>query len=105
MSEEKRFTVFIGSSVEGLNVARRVQGRFEHDRIDCVIWEQGAFRPSMTSLEALEDAGRRFDFAVLILTADDLEVSRAKVHSSIRDNVVFEFGFFMGALGRSRVFG
>lgn len=34
-----------------------------------------------------------------------MELSNGEIKPSIRDNVLFEFGFFMGALGRKRVFG
>jgi predicted nucleotide-binding protein len=44
------------------------------------------------------------DFAALVLTADDMTVSRGKAKPSPRDNVIFELGLFMGALGRERVF-
>lgn len=42
------------------------------------------------------------DFAILVLNADDMTLSRGSQHSSPRDNVVFELGLFMGALGRNR---
>jgi predicted nucleotide-binding protein len=45
-----------------------------------------------------------FDFAILVLTPDDLTQSRGKQQPSPRDNVVFELGLFIGALGRDRVF-
>jgi len=46
----------------------------------------------------------RFDFAALVLTADDLTASRQVVSLGPRDNVLFELGLFMGRLGRSRTF-
>lgn len=44
------------------------------------------------------------DFAALVLTADDQTTSRGKKKASPRDNVIFELGLLMGALGRERVF-
>ena len=96
--------VFIGSSVEGINIARTLRTCFEHDPFDVVVWEDGVFAPSATTIESLETAARGFDFAVLILTPDDLTASRDEVRSSIRDNLIFEAGLFMGAIGRRRVF-
>jgi len=55
---------------------------------------------SMTIIEKLEKYGRTADYAVLILTADDLmngdEPPRA------RQNVIQELGWFQGVLGRKR---
>lgn len=47
---------------------------------------------------------RSCDFAVLLMTADDTTASRGRRKASPRDNVVFELGLFMGALGRDRTF-
>jgi hypothetical protein len=45
-----------------------------------------------------------YDFAVLVLTDDDQITCRKVTQASPRDNVVFELGLFMGALGRRRAF-
>lgn len=96
--------VFIGSSVEGLDIARKIRSGFEHDPFDVVIWEDGIFVPSASGIESLEKAAGDFDFAILILTPDDLTQSRDAVLPSIRDNLLFEAGLFMGSMGRGRVF-
>lgn len=49
-------------------------------------------------------ASRRFDYAVLVLTPDDITVKRGTTLQTARDNVLFELGLFMGALGRERTF-
>ncbi len=103
-ARKSRSRVFVGSSVEGLGVARKVQANFEFDAFDTVIWENGVFKPSHTAIEALEDVAATFDFAILILTPDDMEISRGDIQPAIRDNVLFELGLFIGALGRKRVF-
>jgi predicted nucleotide-binding protein len=38
------------------------------------------------------------------MTADDMTVSRGLRKKTPRDNVVFELGLFMGAIGRDRTF-
>lgn len=101
---KSRAKVFVGSSIEGLNVARTIQTNFDHDPFDTIIWENGLFTPSLTTIEALEDAAEDFDFAILVLTPDGIEASRGEIHPVIRDNVVFELGMFIGALGRDHVF-
>ena len=59
---------------------------------------------STGTLEALCDAARTFDFAILVLTPDDVAVVRGKKENTARDNVLLELGLFLGALGRSRTF-
>src|SRR5262249_51578921 len=56
------------------------------------------------TLETLVAALNDYDFATLVLTADDLLEKRNITSRSPRDNVLFELGLFMGALGRSRTF-
>jgi predicted nucleotide-binding protein len=98
-----RPTMFIGSSSEGLKVAEHVQLLMERD-CEAEIWSQGVFGLSQGTLESLILALERFDFAVLVLTADDLVVSRGATRPAARDNVIFELGLFIGALGRQRTF-
>src|SRR5439155_8432431 len=58
----------------------------------------------MTVIEKFEMAGAAAGYAVVLLTADD--VGKAKDAEELsprgRQNVVFEFGYFVGALGRAR---
>jgi len=95
--------MFIGSSVEGLAVAESIQLGLRHD-IEVVIWTQGPFGLSEGSLESLVKAKDDFHYAVFVLTPDDLLTKRNKTSNSPRDNVLFELGLFMGALGRERTF-
>lgn len=68
------------------------------------IWSQGTFGLGETSLASLVGALGRFDFAVLVVTADDAITTRTETHQTPRDNVLFELGLFMGALGPARTF-
>lgn len=95
--------VFIGSSLEGLEVAEAIQVGLDHDA-ECTIWTQGVFGLGSTTLDALLKRAKHCDWAVLVLTPDDLVNKRDKNGRIPRDNVVFELGLFMGALGRERTF-
>ena len=95
--------VFIGSSSEGHAIARHLQLGLEYV-VECTIWSQGVFGLSRGNLENLVEAAPQFDFAVLVLTPDDLVTKREASGNIPRDNVIFELGLFMGVLGRDKTF-
>jgi hypothetical protein len=96
-------TVFIGSSREGLDVARAVQSELDRDAA-CSVWNQGVFGPGSFILEILEQQAATRDFAILVLTPDVLQAARNDISYAPRSNILFELGLFMGRLGRKRVF-
>jgi hypothetical protein len=98
-----RPSLFIGSSVEGLDVAYTLQSNLERD-VEATVWDQGVFGLTKSSLASLLEAVETFDFAALVLSADDTATIRATEYSVARDNVVFELGLFIGALGANRTF-
>lgn len=95
--------VFIGSSTEGLEVARGVELQLEHDA-EVTVWKDGVFGLGKGTLESLVLALGEFDFAILVLTPDDMMVSRDETFQSPRDNILLELGMFIGRLGRERTF-
>lgn len=97
-----RPVVFVGSSREGLPIAEAIQLNLDKD-CDVLVWDQGSFEISKTYIESLVELAR-VDFAVLVLTADDVATNRGKKHNAPRDNVLFELGLFIGILGRDRTF-
>ncbi|MCB1229709.1 MAG: nucleotide-binding protein [Verrucomicrobiae bacterium] len=100
----RRPNVFIGSSSEGLEVAEAIQLNLDNT-CDVKIWHQGVFGLMRGTLEDLVKQMDSFDFAILVLTPDDLVTSRGYDSQSPRDNVLFEFGLFVGSLGLERTFG
>ena len=101
--ETSRPQMFIGSSTEGLPVARALQAELEND-VDAKVWDQGVFGLSDSSLEALERHAGEVDFAMFVLTSDDLLTKRGNSGGAPRDNVLFEAGLFIGRLGCHRAF-
>jgi len=98
-------TVFIGSSSESLRVARQFQIALEREApCEVRVWDQGTFLAGLYAMESLRADAQAADFAVMVLTPDDIVESRDRVALAPRDNVVFELGLFMGALGVGRVF-
>ena len=98
-----RPTVFVGSSSEALSVARKFKEVLEPD-VEVVLWDEGLFELGEDTLSSLLKFVSVFDFGLFVLTPDDLVKSRKFRSPAPRDNVVFEMGLFMGALGRRRAF-
>lgn len=100
--------LFIGSSSEGIEIAREVKQYIEKycgDWIECVLWNSGSiFSLNISALECLSNASRKFDYGILVATKDDLARIRFKIKRIPRDNVIFEMGMFLGSLGMSRAF-
>jgi hypothetical protein len=96
--------IFIGSSSEGLSCAEHVKNLLEENAaLDCTLWNDGTiFGLNSSYLESLLKAGSMFDFGILVATQDDLTNKRGEINYSARDNVLFEYGLFMGRLGRFR---
>lgn len=95
--------LFLGSSTEGLTVAETLNDRFRKQPVVSRLWTLGVFQPSSTAIESLVKIAGLADFAIFVLTADDVTFSRRKKQQSPRDNVIFELGLFIGAIGRDRV--
>jgi CRP/FNR family cyclic AMP-dependent transcriptional regulator len=99
-----RPVLFIGSSNEGLAIAQEIHRNLRAKPVVPRIWSDGVFQASRTAIESLIALAQEADFAVLVLTADDITISRRSKKVSPRDNLIFELGLFMGAIGRERVF-
>jgi len=99
----KRASVFVGSSSEGLAIAEHLQVLLD-DYAEVTIWNQGVFGLTRSALDNLVRSARESDFAVLVLSKDDQISIRGRLSGAPRDNVIFELGLFIGALGPERTF-
>ncbi len=95
--------VFITSSVEGLDVAYAVQENLEYE-FEVTVWPQGIFQPSKTALTSLLAGLHSFDGAVFVFSPDDTTAIRGREQPTVRDNVLFELGLFIGRLGSDKCF-
>ncbi len=95
--------VFIGSSTEGLEIAKAVQSNLE-SAAEVTIWSQDVFLPGAHILESLLRQAERSDFAVFVFSTDDIVSIRGSEQLTVRDNVVFELGLCIGLLGPKRSF-
>lgn len=92
--------LFIGSSIEGREVAEKLAAELEHAGVPAIAWSKGVFElgePIVASLDRLlsEASG-----AIMIFTADDVSVSSREPNS----NLIYEVGLFHGSSGRNRTF-
>jgi hypothetical protein len=103
MPPQPKPRLFVASSRENLELAHAIQTNIQHDA-DVTVWTQQVFKPSEYVLEPLEAARSTFDAGVFVLAPDDIAVIRGSKRRVARDNVIFELGLFIGALGRKRSF-
>lgn len=95
--------VFIGSSVEQLELAYATQEALEYE-VESTVWSQGVFALSRTTLASLMDVLDETDFGIFVLAPDDITNIRNADQRTVRDNVIFELGLFIGRLGADRCF-
>ena len=103
MSDALDPALFIGSSTESLAIAEYLQAELDF-ACQATIWTQGIFSASKNVMNELLQCSSRMDFAALVLAPDDELSRRGRKENTVRDNVIFELGLFLGALGQERVF-
>ena len=103
-SMNPRPALFVECSAEALPIGKAIQSTLEQDPIVLRVWTDDTFKASQYPIESLELELAKVDFAALILSPDDFVISRNRISDAPRDNLIFELGLFMGALGRTRTF-
>ncbi len=95
-----RPNVFIGSSTPALPIARALK-RGLSEVADVSVWDT-AFDAGTWLLGGILDRARVSDFGIFVIRPDDTVRIGSTGYSTVRDNVLFEAGIFMGALGPQR---
>jgi predicted nucleotide-binding protein len=110
--------VFIGSSSNSLELARQLKDALVQlaPEAAVLLWDE-AFRPGQLLLDQIVGLVREYDFGIFVFAADDVLLIRRQRSASssrsgtaststmtVRDNVLFEAGVFMGGLGHERTF-
>ncbi|WP_064965869.1 STING domain-containing protein [Tenacibaculum ovolyticum] len=102
---DRKINIFIGSSSEGLKYAKKICGLFnETNKFNCVLWNKDTFTYNETFLNSLIKASLIYDFGIFVASSDDIALIRDNIKEIPRDNVLFEYGLFLGALGNKKTF-
>ncbi len=97
-------TLFIGSSTERLPIAWGLK-QILTDCADVTVWNEAPeFVMGESILNGLIRVGEVYDFALLVFGQDDSTMMDGVKISTVRDNVIFELGLFMGHMGTGRAF-
>lgn len=108
--EEKRsMEIFIGSSSEAADYMDEIAAKLEEMQVKPLLWNasgKNIFVPGTNTIDSLIEITKRVQAAIFIFNADDKTwngKSTIEPTSSVRDNVLFEYGLFMGALGKENI--
>jgi Predicted nucleotide-binding protein containing TIR-like domain len=95
-------SIFIGSSSEQIDVAKAIELHLS-SFAEVTVWNN-TFKPGNPFLVDLLKSKDRYDFAIFVITPDDISESRGIEYSVTRDNIIFEMGLFIGSIGSDRVY-
>lgn len=108
-SEEiRKMNIFLGSSTEAISDMENIGYHLEQLGNTVLAWNMAGvniFPPNTSTLDCLIDITKKVDAAVFIFSADDKvwHHNTLKECQKVRDNVLFEYGLFCGALGKTKV--
>ena len=106
--ERKEMEIFLGSSSEAITDMQNIGYYLEQLQHKPLPWNKagaGIFTPNENTIDSLIKITKRVQAAVFIFNADDTvwHHNSLKKNKTVRDNVLFEYGLFCGALGKSQV--
>src|SRR6266852_960276 len=102
---KQKLKAFVASSSESRDIAQAIFRNLDLKDVEVTPWWGGNFfEPMGTAFDALVRKVKEFDFGVFIFGPDDVTQIREISAKSVRDNVLFELGLFIGALGPRRAF-
>ena len=94
--------IFVGSSGMAKNQAKLLIKDLQNPMLTFLPWWE-AFTPSRTLLEDLEIISKKADAALLIFSPEFPATIRSNSVAVPNQNVMFEFGYLTGVLGRAKV--
>jgi predicted nucleotide-binding protein len=116
VSTKDKPKIFIGSSSreKALSVAQSIKNNLFNDKdandeskYALHIWNEGLFKVGKANIENLETILNNHDYGIFVFNGDD-EIYNREINGTNqeipRDNVIFEYGMFMGRYTRAKVF-
>lgn len=107
--EERIVEIFMGSSLEAVEYMEEIAVQLEDLKVKPLLWNatgKGIFIPNVNTIDSLIAIAERVDAAIFIFNADDKtwnDKCALESTDAVRDNVLFEYGLFMGELGKNKV--
>jgi predicted nucleotide-binding protein len=95
-------TIFVGSSAAAKSQAKAVVKKFSGPTLRFVPWWE-AFTAGRTLLEDLDHIRSKVQGALLLFSPESVSRIRNKKYDVPNLNVLFEFGYFYGHFGKSKV--
>ena len=100
-SVQKRPHIFFGYSGKATDTAKQIMKYLKSIHVKVRDW-QIDFRPAGTILDEIEESAKKALAGIFLFTKDDDLLIGDEVNAAPRDNVVFEAGYFMHAVGKER---
>lgn len=99
-----KIKIFVGSSGTNYSKAESIINKLKLVvDAEFITWKNpGVFEFNKSTLHSLLKGRLLYDFAILVSTKDDIVTSKGITEDSPRDNVIFEFGLYLGSLGENR---
>ena len=94
--------IFVGSSTEANALSIQLADQLDDAPNARVSHWLSSCQPGDVVIERLEEIAHSCDYAVFVATSEDALLRRGEAHRVTRDNVVLEFGLFVGSIGRKR---
>lgn len=106
--EDRDMEIFLGSSSEAICDMMEIGYKLEQLGNRPLPWNasgRGIFPPNSNTIDSLIEITKKVDASVFIFNEDDKiwHHNALKLNKTVRDNVLFEYGLFCGALGKSKV--
>lgn len=98
-----KIKIIMFSSKEGLELAQHVQKSFYPKDFSVKLWTNGFFEFSKPYINNFTSIENDYDFAIFIMSNDDVVRYRNKKYFKPRDNIIFELGLCIGAFGLSKI--
>jgi hypothetical protein len=100
---ESKPRIFIGSSSDSIDIANACNVALDYSA-EVSVWPNIFDKAGTDTLSSLMTKADNVDYALFVFSPDDVITMRGNKQPTVRDNVLFELGLFIGSLGKERCF-